>query len=105
MKRTKLLQEIRNMRFEDAYGACSERRLKQEEVALLLGVCERTFRRYIDRYNDHGMEGLLDKRLEQVLILPTKPRHLAKRVFLRRQGLSYGKGNQEKDRRTSAIHG
>ncbi len=66
MKRTKLLQEIRKMRFEDAYEAWSERRLTQEEAARLLGVCERTFRRYIDRYDDHGMEGLIDKRLEQV---------------------------------------
>lgn len=66
MKRTKLLQEIRKMRFEDAYEAWSERRLTQEEAARLLGVCERTFRRYVDRYDDHGIEGLIDKRLEQV---------------------------------------
>jgi hypothetical protein len=29
-------------------------------------VCERTFRRYIDRYEEAGLEGLIDKRLEQV---------------------------------------
>jgi len=54
------------MRFEEAYGAWSERRLTQEEAAQLLGVCERTFRRYIDRYEEEGLAGLTDKRLEQV---------------------------------------
>ena len=31
-----------------------------------LGVCERTFRRYVDRYQDEGLDGLADKRLGQV---------------------------------------
>jgi len=50
MRRTELLQEIRKMRFEEAYGGWTEDRLSQGEAARLLGVCERTFRRYIDRY-------------------------------------------------------
>jgi len=54
------------MRFQEAYGAWSEGRLSQEEAAQLLGVCARTFRRYIDRYEEEGLEGLIDKRLEQV---------------------------------------
>ncbi|MCK9986216.1 MAG: hypothetical protein AzoDbin1_02688 [Azoarcus sp.] len=66
MKRTQLLQEIRKMRFEEAYAGWQEGRLRQEEAARLLGVCERTFRRYIDRYEDSGVEGLIDRRLEQV---------------------------------------
>ena len=41
-------------------------RLTQEEATRLLGVCERTFRRYIDRYEDEGLQGLIDKRLNQV---------------------------------------
>ena len=32
----------------------------------MLGACERTFRRYVDRYEDEGLEGLTDKRLGQV---------------------------------------
>ena len=32
----------------------------------MLGVCERTFRRYVDCYEDEGLHGLIDKRLEQV---------------------------------------
>lgn len=66
MKRTQLLQEIRRMRFEEAYAGWQEGRLRQEEAARLLGVCERTFRRYIDRYEESGVEGLIDRRLEQV---------------------------------------
>jgi transposase len=54
------------MRFEEAYGGWQSGRLKQEEAARLLGVCERTFRRYIDRYEEEGLDGLIDKRLNQV---------------------------------------
>ena len=54
------------MRFEEAYSGWTERRLTQEDAARLLGVCARTFRRYIDRYEDEGLDGLLDKRLTQV---------------------------------------
>lgn len=66
MKRTEWLQETRKMRFEEAYGGWQGGRLTQEEAARLLGVCERTFRRYIDRYEDEGLDGLIDKRLNQV---------------------------------------
>jgi len=66
MKRTELLQEIRAMRFEEAYSGWQEGRLRQEEAARLLGVCERTFRRYIDRYEENGLDGLIDRRLAQV---------------------------------------
>ena len=41
-------------------------RLTQEEATRLLGVCKRPFRRYIDRYEDEGLQGLIDKRLNQV---------------------------------------
>jgi transposase len=54
------------MRFEEAYGGWREARLTQEEAAVLLGISERTFRRYINRYEEAGLEGLIDKRLAQV---------------------------------------
>ena len=54
------------MRFEEAYGGWQKGHLTQEEASRLLGVCDRTFRRYIDRYEDEGLEGLIDKRLNQV---------------------------------------
>ncbi|MDD5723122.1 MAG: helix-turn-helix domain-containing protein [Syntrophales bacterium] len=65
MRRTEILQEIRIMRFKEAYGVWTEGRLTQEEAARMLGVRDRTFRRYIDRYEESGMDGLLDKRLTQ----------------------------------------
>ena len=42
------------MRFEEVYFGWSESRLTQEEAALIFGVCDRTFRRYIDRYEEGG---------------------------------------------------
>ena len=66
MTRTQVLQEIRRMRFEEACGGWQQRRLTQEEAARLPGVCERTFRRYMDRYEDEGLDGLMDKRPGQV---------------------------------------
>jgi transposase len=66
MRRTQLLQEIRKMHFEEVLNIWTERRLTQEEAARMLGVCDRTFRRYLGRYNEGGLEGLFDKRLTQV---------------------------------------
>ncbi len=65
MRGTEVRQEVRMMRFEEAYGGWTGRRLNQSEAARLLGVCDRTFRRYIDRYESTGIEGLLDRRLCQ----------------------------------------
>lgn len=65
MRRTELLQEIRKMRFEETYGFWTEKRLTQQDAARILGVCTRTFRRYIDRYEQSGIGGLMDKRLTQ----------------------------------------
>jgi len=53
------------MRFEEVYERWDKGRLTQEEAADVLGVCDRTFRRYIDRYAQGGMEGLNDRRLGQ----------------------------------------
>jgi hypothetical protein len=66
MRRTELLQEMRAMRSDEAYRGWQQGRLRQEEAAQLLGVCVRTFRRYIDLYEESGLEGLIDRRLSQV---------------------------------------
>lgn len=63
MTRTQLLQETRMVRFEEIYGDWRKRRLTQEEAARILGCSERTFRRYIHRYEDEGLEGLYDRRI------------------------------------------
>ena len=54
------------MRWEEAYEGWMYGRLTQEEAARLLGLCERSFRRHINRYEEAGMDGLIDKRLAQV---------------------------------------
>jgi len=66
MKKTELLQEVRKMRFEEAYEGWKKGRLTQEAAARLLGVCDRTYRRYLVRYEEQGMEGLVDRRLGQI---------------------------------------
>jgi hypothetical protein len=54
MRPTELLQEIRMMRFEEAYEGWNEGRLTQAEAARILGMCERSFRRYLWRYEAGG---------------------------------------------------
>lgn len=54
------------MRFEKSYSGWRNGRLTQEEAALILGVTDRTFRRYVDRFEESGFDGLADKRLSQV---------------------------------------
>lgn len=65
MNRARVLQEIRIMRFEGIYQWQSERKLTNEEAAQLLGVCERTYRRWCRRYDEEGLVGLTDGRLEK----------------------------------------
>lgn len=63
MRRTEVLQGLRRMKFEDIYGRWHERRLSQAEAAEILGMSERTFRRWRDRYDEAGLDGLRDRRL------------------------------------------
>jgi transposase len=57
-------QGIRRMRFLDVLGRSERSELSQLEAAELLGVCERTFRRWRDRHREEGETGLLDLRLQ-----------------------------------------
>jgi transposase len=66
MKPAQLREEIKKMRFEEAYSGWCKKKLNQEQAARLLGVSVRTFRRYINRYEEEGLEGLLDRRLNRV---------------------------------------
>jgi len=66
LSRAELLRETRKMRFEEAYEGWRERRLTQEEAGRLLGMSERNFRRYVGRYDGEGLEGLIDRRIEQL---------------------------------------
>jgi hypothetical protein len=63
MRRTEQLQGLRLMKFEDVYGRTYRGELSQCEAAEVLGMSERTFRRYRDRFEADGAEGLYDRRL------------------------------------------
>jgi hypothetical protein len=54
------------MRFEEAHEGWNAGRLTQAEAARLLGMCERSFRRYLVRFEVKGLDGLIDRRLEQI---------------------------------------
>ena len=54
------------MRFEEVYERHQAGRLSQEEMAEMLNVDVRTVRRWTRRYEDDGLDGLIDKRIGQV---------------------------------------
>lgn len=63
MGRAGVLQEIRRMRFEALLERHERGELSQVEAAEMLGMSERTFRRWRDRLRDEGPEGLIDGRI------------------------------------------
>jgi transposase len=63
MRRTEALQGVRMAMFLNLLNRWESAELNQEEAAALLGVSERTFRRWTRRYEADGEVGLLDGRL------------------------------------------
>jgi transposase len=63
MRRTEVLQGVREMRFEGLLDRHERGELNQEEAAEMLGISERTFRRWRDRLRDEGPVGLRDRRI------------------------------------------
>ena len=63
MGRTEQLQGLRLMKFEEVYGRSYRGELSQLEAAEVLGMSERTFRRWRERFEAEGAEGLYDRRL------------------------------------------
>ena len=63
MRRTEALQGVRMAMFLNLLHRWESAELNQEEAAELLGVSERTFRRWTRRYEEEGEAGLLDRRL------------------------------------------
>ena len=63
MTRARVLQEVRQMRFEELYARRQRRELTMLEAADRLGITERTFRRWSDRYETERAAGLLDRRI------------------------------------------
>lgn len=65
MNRTAWRQDRRMQKFRDVLSRWERRELSALEAGELLGCSERQFRRYRQRHEDEGLEGLLDKRLGQ----------------------------------------
>jgi transposase len=63
MNRTAWLQDRRMQKFRDVLSRWERGELSMMEAGELLGVSERQFRRYRDRYEEDGLEGLVDGRL------------------------------------------
>src|SRR5215469_7759864 len=63
MGQAEVLQGVRQMRFEALLDRHERGELSQIEAAELLGVSERTFRRWRDRLREEGCEGLRDRRI------------------------------------------
>ena len=63
MNRAEVLQGLRSMKFAAVSRRWERQELSQVEAAEILGVTERTFRRWYRRYEEEGMEGLADRRL------------------------------------------
>lgn len=63
MKRAAWHQERRMQKFRDVLSRWDRGDLSMMEAGELLGMSERQFRRYRDRYEEEGMAGLVDRRL------------------------------------------
>ena len=63
MDRARIHEGIRRMRFSDVLDRAERSELSQMEAAELLGISERTFRRWRERHRDAGEAGLADRRL------------------------------------------
>jgi transposase len=63
MGRAEVLQGLREMKFESVLDRWRRRELSQAEAAEILGMSERTFRRWHGRYEEEGRAGLADGRL------------------------------------------
>src|ERR1700745_2344667 len=63
MNRATWLQDRRMQKFLDVLGRWQAGELSMMEAGELLGMSERQFRRYRDRYEEDGLEGLVDRRV------------------------------------------
>src|SRR5436305_2602417 len=78
MNRTAWLQDRRMQKFRDVLSRWELGELSMLEAGELLGVSERQFRRYRERYEEDGLEGLIDRRLGK----PSPKRVLARELRL-----------------------
>jgi transposase len=65
MRRTEALQGVRMIKFRSVFERYEACELNQIDAAAVLGISERTLRRWCVRFEDGGEAGLLDRRLGQ----------------------------------------
>jgi hypothetical protein len=96
-----MLWEVFVRRFEDAFEQYERGRLTGEEAGELLGMSGRNFRRLCVRYEEDGIEGLRNRRLEPIrsFIRAAKPllRAFWQRGTRRRRPLSHQRASREID--------
>ena len=63
MNRATWLQDRRMLKFVDVLSRWEAGQLSMLEAGELLGMSERQFRRYRDRFEEEGLAGLRDRRL------------------------------------------
>jgi len=63
MRRTEAHQGVRMIKCSSILSRYEAAEFSQAEAAELLGIGERTFRRWRQRFEDEGEAGLLDRRL------------------------------------------
>src|SRR5450755_5003469 len=63
MRWSEVFQGVRMIRFQSVLGRYEADELNQIEAAEMLGISERTFRRWCRRFEDEGESGLQDRRL------------------------------------------
>ena len=63
MDKRRFMQRASRHLFKRVYDRWKQKKLTQKEAAELLGITQRTLRRYIVRYRDEGIKGLLDRRM------------------------------------------
>ena len=66
MSRAKRMEDKRFMTFEELCNRRRAGRLSTEDAAEMPGVSTRTFRRWCERYEDEGEEGLHDRRFDRI---------------------------------------
>src|SRR5260221_4881656 len=73
MNRATWLQGRRMLKFRDVLSRWERRELSMMEAGELLGMSERQFRRYRERFEEEGEAGLVDRRVGET----PPPRHAA----------------------------
>jgi transposase len=63
MRRAEILEGVRMLKLRDVLSRWEAKQISQLEAAELMGVSERTFRRWTRRFEEEGEVGLVDRRL------------------------------------------